>query len=177
MPWRFLDAGRPSASRARHCRRPKPARNRRSDPWQLPASPASEHREFDGIMVPTRRRVYPVDPDGNVQDEPLVVAIDTLTASSSADFGCLRRFGWRKSVRPTVCGMTWLSEPATPPRGADGAGCLPVLRGPVSDEAARQTDGLLCPRRLWGHEREFCSRCWSEWVAGRRRVEADQGQR
>ena len=27
-------------------------------------------------MVPTRRRVYPVDPDGNVKDEPLVVAID-----------------------------------------------------------------------------------------------------
>jgi hypothetical protein len=32
-------------------------------------------------------------------------------------------------------------------------------------------------RRLWGHEREFCSRCWSEEVAGRRRVKADQGQR
>src|ERR1700730_17364549 len=43
VPWRFLDAGRPSASRARHCGRPKPAYNRRSDPWQMPASPASEH--------------------------------------------------------------------------------------------------------------------------------------
>jgi hypothetical protein len=32
-------------------------------------------------------------------------------------------------------------------------------------------------RRLWGHEREFCSRCWWESVAGRRRVKADQGQR
>jgi hypothetical protein len=26
----------------------------------------SDYQEFDGMMVPTRRRVYPVDPDGNV---------------------------------------------------------------------------------------------------------------
>ena len=44
--------------------------------WGPVAHYTSEHREFDGIMVPTRRRVYPVDPDGNVEDEPLVVAID-----------------------------------------------------------------------------------------------------
>jgi hypothetical protein len=44
--------------------------------WGPVAHYTSEHREFDRIMVPTRRRVYPVDPDGNVEDEPLVVAID-----------------------------------------------------------------------------------------------------
>jgi hypothetical protein len=36
----------------------------------------SEYREFDGIMVPTRRRVYPVDANGHVADEPLLVTID-----------------------------------------------------------------------------------------------------
>jgi hypothetical protein len=35
----------------------------------------SGHREFDGIMVPTRR-VYPRDPDGNVAEEPFLVTID-----------------------------------------------------------------------------------------------------
>ena len=44
--------------------------------WGPVAHYTSEHREFDGIMVPTRRRVDPVDPGGNVADEPLVVAID-----------------------------------------------------------------------------------------------------
>jgi hypothetical protein len=36
----------------------------------------SEYREFDGIMVPTRRRVYPVDAEGNVANEPFLVTID-----------------------------------------------------------------------------------------------------
>jgi hypothetical protein len=36
----------------------------------------SEYQEFDGIMVPTRRRVYPVDSDGNVAKEPFIVTID-----------------------------------------------------------------------------------------------------
>jgi hypothetical protein len=44
--------------------------------WGPVAHYTSGHREFDGIMVPTRRRVYPVDPDGNVAEEPLVVTID-----------------------------------------------------------------------------------------------------
>ena len=36
----------------------------------------SEYREFDGIMVPTRRRVYPVVAEGNVAMEPFLVTID-----------------------------------------------------------------------------------------------------
>lgn len=36
----------------------------------------SDYREFDGIMVPTRRRVHPVDADGNVAEEPFLVTID-----------------------------------------------------------------------------------------------------
>jgi hypothetical protein len=36
----------------------------------------SEYREFDGIMVPTRRRVYPVGADENVAEEPFLVTID-----------------------------------------------------------------------------------------------------
>ncbi|MFI7612281.1 hypothetical protein ACIBP6_13770 [Nonomuraea terrae] len=37
---------------------------------------SSEHREFDGIMVPTRRRVHLIGEDGNVMEEPLIVSID-----------------------------------------------------------------------------------------------------
>jgi hypothetical protein len=44
--------------------------------WGPVAHYTSGHREFDGIMVPTRRRVYPVDPDGNVAEEPFLVTID-----------------------------------------------------------------------------------------------------
>jgi hypothetical protein len=36
----------------------------------------SEYREFDGIMVPTRRRVYVPGPDNKPMPEPLVVSID-----------------------------------------------------------------------------------------------------
>jgi hypothetical protein len=37
---------------------------------------SSEHREFDGIKVPTRRRVYLIGADGSVMEEPLIVSID-----------------------------------------------------------------------------------------------------
>ena len=37
---------------------------------------SSEYQEFDEITVPTRRRVYPVDHDGNVAKEPFIVTID-----------------------------------------------------------------------------------------------------
>jgi hypothetical protein len=37
---------------------------------------ASEYREFDGIMVPTKRRVYGLGEDGNVIPEPVLVSID-----------------------------------------------------------------------------------------------------
>jgi hypothetical protein len=36
----------------------------------------SEHREFDGITVPTRRRVYLIGEDGTVMKESLIVSID-----------------------------------------------------------------------------------------------------
>lgn len=49
----------------------------------LNAGPAahypSEHREFGGIMVPTKRRVYTIGDDGHVLEEPLIVAIDLDT--------------------------------------------------------------------------------------------------
>ena len=59
-----------------------------------------------------------------------------------------------KSARPTVCGMTWPSEPATPPRERAEQVVYLSLRGTVRDEAARQTDGLAdtgwrSGRRLW----------------------------
>jgi hypothetical protein len=37
---------------------------------------SSEHREFDGIVVPTRRRVYLIGEDGDVMPEPLIVSVD-----------------------------------------------------------------------------------------------------
>jgi hypothetical protein len=49
----------------------------------LNAGPAahysSEHREFGGIMVPTKRRVYMIGDDGHVLEEPLIVAVDLDT--------------------------------------------------------------------------------------------------
>ena len=37
---------------------------------------SSAHREFNGITVPTRRRVYLIGEDGSVMEEPLIVSID-----------------------------------------------------------------------------------------------------
>ncbi|MEV4602814.1 hypothetical protein AB0K15_36140 [Amycolatopsis sp. NPDC049253] len=37
---------------------------------------SSEHREVDGIVVPTKRRVYPAGEDGKPVPEPLLVSID-----------------------------------------------------------------------------------------------------
>lgn len=36
----------------------------------------SEYQQFDGIMVPTRRRVYPVDANGTVAQQPYIVTLD-----------------------------------------------------------------------------------------------------
>lgn len=36
----------------------------------------SAHREFDGVLVPTRRRVHLLSDDGSVLPEPVVVSID-----------------------------------------------------------------------------------------------------
>jgi hypothetical protein len=37
---------------------------------------SSEHEEFDGIKVPTKRRVYLIGENGSVTEEPLIVSID-----------------------------------------------------------------------------------------------------
>jgi hypothetical protein len=37
---------------------------------------SAEYRDCDGILVPTKRRVYPIDTDGTVKPEPLLVSID-----------------------------------------------------------------------------------------------------
>src|SRR5262249_1384027 len=50
-------------------------------------------------------------------------------------------------------------------------------RPPGNETRAISAGGSGSVRRLWGHEREFCSRCCSGWVPGRRRVKAGQGQR
>jgi len=43
----------------------------------------SEYREFDGIMVPTRRRVYVRDPDGSRVLDPVSVAVDVTDVTFS----------------------------------------------------------------------------------------------
>ena len=40
----------------------------------------SEYREFDGIMVPTRRRVYVRNPDGTSVRDSVSIAIDATDA-------------------------------------------------------------------------------------------------
>jgi hypothetical protein len=43
----------------------------------------SEYREFDGIMVPTRRRVYVRNPDGSAARESVSIAIDVADVAFS----------------------------------------------------------------------------------------------
>ena len=43
----------------------------------------SDYREFDGIMVPTRRRVHVRRPDGSPALESVSVAIDVADAAFS----------------------------------------------------------------------------------------------
>jgi hypothetical protein len=40
------------------------------------ANYASDYKEFNGIIVPTKRRVYPMQPNGQKVAEPLLVSID-----------------------------------------------------------------------------------------------------
>lgn len=49
------------------------------------ANYASNYQDFDGIMVPTTRRVYAYDADGHKIDEPLLVAIDIAAVSFHQD--------------------------------------------------------------------------------------------
>ncbi|WP_406373839.1 hypothetical protein OH781_40510 [Streptomyces sp. NBC_01550] len=41
----------------------------------------TDHKEFNGIVVPTTRRVYLRQPDGSRAPEPLVVSIDLRDVS------------------------------------------------------------------------------------------------
>ncbi|MFF1844867.1 hypothetical protein ACFVW9_24505 [Streptomyces sp. NPDC058217] len=41
----------------------------------------TDHKEFNGIVVPTTRRVYLRQPDGSFAPEPLVVSIDLRDVS------------------------------------------------------------------------------------------------
>jgi hypothetical protein len=43
----------------------------------------SEYREFNGIMVPTRRRVYVRNPDGSAARDSVSVAIDVASVTFS----------------------------------------------------------------------------------------------
>ena len=43
----------------------------------------SQYREFGGIMVPTRRRVYVRRPDGSPVPNPVSVAIDVADVTFS----------------------------------------------------------------------------------------------
>ena len=45
------------------------------------ANYASDYQEFNGIIVPTKRRVYPMQPDGQKVSEPLLVSIDMCEIS------------------------------------------------------------------------------------------------
>jgi hypothetical protein len=40
------------------------------------ANYSSRYKEFDGIMVPTRRRIHPIAPTGRREAEPVLVSID-----------------------------------------------------------------------------------------------------
>jgi hypothetical protein len=50
--------------------------------WAKAAHLCAEHREFDGIMVPTRRRVYPRRRDGRPRPRPTLVWIDVVSVSA-----------------------------------------------------------------------------------------------
>jgi hypothetical protein len=39
---------------------------------------AAGHRHFGGLVIPTRRRMLPLDPDGRARPEPVLMAVDVL---------------------------------------------------------------------------------------------------
>ena len=47
--------------------------------WARGAHLSSEHREFDGLLVPTKRRVHPRLPGGRVAPAPVIVSLDVLS--------------------------------------------------------------------------------------------------
>jgi hypothetical protein len=52
--------------------------------WARAAHITGDHREFDGLLVPTRRRVYPRLPGGRVAPGPVIVSLDILSVRASA---------------------------------------------------------------------------------------------
>lgn len=51
--------------------------------WAKAAHYCFDHRPFDGLMVPTRRRVYPRRPDGRPRARPLLVWIELSNVTRS----------------------------------------------------------------------------------------------
>lgn len=87
--WRRLDADFPEALHT-HSRRQsffydEELRLRRHDyvaevvgGWAHAAHMCDEHRIFDGLLIPTKRRVYPIGPRGRALPGPVLVALDLL---------------------------------------------------------------------------------------------------
>jgi hypothetical protein len=46
---------------------------------------ASDYREISGIMLPTKHRIFPRNPDGQALDEPLIVSIDLSEIAFSTE--------------------------------------------------------------------------------------------
>lgn len=49
--------------------------------WAKAAHYCDQHREFDGLLIPTRRRVYPRKPDNHPRPRPTLVRLDILDVS------------------------------------------------------------------------------------------------
>ena len=52
--------------------------------WARGAHLSGGHREFDGLLVPTHRRVHPRLPCGRVAPGPVIVSLDVLSVRASA---------------------------------------------------------------------------------------------
>ena len=50
--------------------------------WAKAAHVCSEHREYDGLVAPSRRRVYPRLPNGRPAPAPTIVSIDVRSISA-----------------------------------------------------------------------------------------------
>jgi hypothetical protein len=62
----------------------------------------SSHKEFSGIVFPTKRRTFPRQPDGHSVPEPLVVSIDPLGLSKSLARSSCQRIPNMSDRRPPV---------------------------------------------------------------------------
>jgi hypothetical protein len=62
----------------------------------------SSHKEFSGIVFPTKRRTFPRQPDGHSLPEPLVVSIDPLGVSKSLARSSCQRIPNMSDRQPPV---------------------------------------------------------------------------